>query len=646
MKKILSVLLIILTIFCVSAQSGKETKAAKSAETPWVNSNIYNNWPSVKLEDSFELYVNRPSYMEALKNNVTSDNHYSRSEDYQQDKIIALLDDTSKTSDELELLRGYFKLFTDTDKRNSEGIEPLMYYVNLVRQVENTQQLSELLQTGLLFGDSFAKFTVDKASDDITKYGLDVSLSLPIGSRMTEDSQEQMYEAMAVINDLLLYTNYTEDFAREMTDQILELEKYCYYEGDSTVDMTLDQIKNLCTPLYDLIVGLGYVSYDNLPVCYTVEDSECFRLLQNLYIDDNIEIFKAILTAEMTSYASNFLATDSNSDSMEDAWNFMCEYLKGALDQAFIEFTFPFEVRELVEDLTKSYIQAMRNRILSEDWLSDATKAKAVEKIDNMVYVVVYPDEWLDFSDLLELVQYHDQNLLDAVLCRDDFYRDYFASFLGKDIVRGDWVLTNMGTTEANAYYRPSENSINILAGIFYEGLYSDKDIESLLGTIGGTIGHEITHGFDVDGSKYDAFGNPSNWWTDEDRARFNQKAQIIMDQMEQIILLSDGYHQDGDQVIDEIVADLGGLALSLDIARQYDNFDYDKFFRAYAYTWYSIKENEEEAEDYYRDDSHPADYVRANYVVQQFDEFYTTYPSVKPGTAMYVSPDKRVSIW
>lgn len=644
MKKFLSIVLIVFTVFCVSAQSGKETKTAKSAETPWVNSNIYNNWPSVKLEDSYELFVNRSSYMEALKNNVTSDNHYTRSEEYQQKTILALLEDTSKTSDELELLRGYFKLFTDTDKRNTEGIEPLMSYVNLVREVENTQQLSELLQTGLLFGNPLAKFSVIKASDDITKYGLDVSLSLPIGSRMSEESQEQMYAAMAEINDLLLYTNYSEDYAREITEQILELEKYCYFEGDSTVDMTLDQIKDLCTPLYDLIVGLGYVSYDDSPVCYTVEDSECFKLLQNLYIDDNIEIFKAILTAEMTAYASNFLATDS--DTMEDAWNFMCGYLKGAIDQAYVEFTFPFEVREMIVNLTKSYIRAMRNRILSEDWLSDATKAKAVEKIDNMVYVVVYPDEWIDFSELLELVQYHDQNLLDAVLCRDDFYREYFASFLGHDVVRGDWVLTDTGTTDANAYYMSHENSINILAGIFYEGLYSDKDIESLLGTIGGTIGHEITHGFDVGGSKYDAYGNLSNWWTDEDRARFNQKAQVIMDQMEQIILLPDGYHQDGDRIIDEIVADLGGLALSLDIAKQYDNFDYDKFFRAYAYTWYSIKENEEEAENLYREDDHPADFVRANYVVQQFDEFYTTYPSVKPGTAMYVAPDKRVSIW
>ena len=641
MKKLLTVLLILLTIFSVSAQSSKEKN---QVEKPWINSNIFNNWKKVNLEDSYELYVNYDAYMKALKNNVKNDSHYTRSGLALEKAIISLIEDTSKTSDEIELLRGYYALFTDIEKRNKEGNGPLMFYVDLVRKAKTTEDMSDLLQTGMLFGDLLAHFDVVKASDNPSKYGVYVKLSLPISSRMQEPTDEEVAASMAAINDLLLYTDYTEDFALEMTEQILALEQYVLTDEESTQDFTLDEIKDLCTPLYDLIIGLGYTS-DDYPVCYTVEDSESFRLLQNLYTDENLEVFKAIFTADMAGYAINFLEADTE-DTTDAAWAFINNYLKGALDQAYIEFNFPFEVRDLVQELTDSYIQAMRNRILSEDWLSDATKAKAVEKIDNMVSVVVYPDDWIDFSDLLELVQYHDQNLLDAVLCRDDFYRDYFTSFLGQDIKRGDWVLTDTATTEANAYYMPGENSINILAGILYEGLYSDKDIESLLGTIGATIGHEITHGFDVSGSDYDAFGNYENWWTDEDKDRFTAKAQVIMDQMENIILLSDGYHQSGEQVIDEIVADLGGLALSLDVAKQYENFDYDKFFRAYAYAWYSIIENEEQARESYENDSHPADYVRANYVVQQFDEFYKTYPSVQPGTAMYVSPENRVSIW
>ena len=638
MKKLLTVILIILCLFSVTAQSSKEKKV-----TPWVNSNIYDNWPEVKLEDNYELYVNRPAYMQALKNNITEDDHYSRSETYQEEIILELLNDETKTSDELELLRGYFKLFNDTEKRTNEGIEPLMYYINLVREADTVQQLSEVIQTGLLFGDPIAHFKVDKADDDITKYGLRVSLFLPVGERMENNTEEDMNAALANIKDLLTFTGYADDYAAEITDQLLQLEQYCYYEDDETVNMTLDQIKELCTPLYDLIVGLGYVSYENLPVCYMVEDYNAFGLLNQLYIDDNVEVFKGLFSIEMAAYASYFLTPYDDS---VHPWDFMMKYLKGPLDQAYVEFAFPEETREKVKELTQDYIQAMRKRILSEDWLSEATKAKAVEKIDNMVAVVVYPDEWIDFSMLLELVQDHDQNLLDAVLCRDDFYRDYYSSFLGQDVERGDWILSDTGTTEANAYYFPGENSINILAGIFYEGLFSDEDYESLLGTIGVTIGHEITHGFDTGGSQYDSFGNRSNWWTDEDRAKFEAKAQVIIDQLNKITLLSDGYHQDGKKIIDEMVADLGGIALTLDLAREIEGFDYDKFFKAYAYTWYSIKPDEDTAREQYETDSHPADYVRANYVVQQFDEFYRTYQQVKPKSGMYVEPNNRVSVW
>ena len=638
MKKLLTVILIILCLFSVTAQSSKEKKV-----TPWVNSNIYDNWPEVKLEDNYELYVNRPAYMQALKNNITEDDHYSRSETYQEEIILELLNDETKTSDELELLRGYFKLFNDTEKRTNEGIEPLMYYINLVREADTVQQLSEVIQTGLLFGDPIAHFKVDKADDDITKYGLRVSLFLPVGERMENNTEEDMNAALANIKDLLTFTGYADDYAAEITDQLLQLEQYCYYEDDETVNMTLDQIKELCTPLYDLIVGLGYVSYENLPVCYMVEDYNAFGLLNQLYIDDNVEVFKGLFSIEMAAYASYFLTPYDDS---VHPWDFMMKYLKGPLDQAYVEFAFPEETREKVKELTQDYIQAMRKRILSEDWLSEATKAKAVEKIDNMVAVVVYPDEWIDFSMLLELVQDHDQNLLDAVLCRDDFYRDYYSSFLGQDVERGDWILSDTGTTEANAYYFPGENSINILAGIFYEGLFSDEDYESLLGTIGVTIGHEITHGFDTGGSEYDSFGNRANWWTDEDRAKFEAKAQVIIDQLNKITLLSDGYHQDGKKIIDEMVADLGGIALTLDLAREIEGFDYDKFFKAYAYTWYSIKPDEDTAREQYETDSHPADYVRANYVVQQFDEFYRTYPQVKPKSGMYVEPNNRVSVW
>ena len=111
-------------------------------------------------------------------------------------------------------------------------------------------------------------------------------------------------------------------------------------------------------------------------------------------------------------------------------------------------------------------------------------------------------------------------------------------------------------------------------------------------------------------------------------------------------IEVADGMTVNGGFVIDEMVADLGGIALSLDIAKQYPDFDYDLFFRTYALMWYSIKPDFESALALYMEDSHPADYIRANFVVQMFDEFYSAYPQVKEGTAMYRAPEDRVAVW
>ena len=288
---------------------------------------------------------------------------------------------------------------------------------------------------------------------------------------------------------------------------------------------------------------------------------------------------------------------------------------------------------------------AMKERLEKEEWMSEETKASALDKLQQMVSVVVYPDEWLDFSELRELVQDHDQFLLDAVLCRDDFFREYITSFLGKDIERGNWVFSNTKTTEANAYYIPSENSINILAGILYDTLYYDNSTESILASIGATIGHEITHGFDTDGARYNGIGNEEAWWTQEDAAAFEAKANRVAEELSKIEVL-DGCRVNGEFVLNEMIADLGGLALCLDLAKQYENFNYDEFFQYYSFMWYMIMPDAQTALNTYTEDNHPANYIRANFSVQMFDEFYETYPQVVEGTPMYRAPEDRVKVW
>ncbi len=666
MKRLLSVLLVfVLVLSCVAANGSKELEGK-----PWINSNIAGNIPDEKpaLNDNFELNTNYELYAKAIAQNIDSDSYYDRSEDYQQEAIRRILADTTLNSDELELLRGYIDLFSDYEKRNKEGNEPLMNYIEQVRDCDSVRDLSTLVQEGYLFGNTFANFIIFKGQKSVGEYAVTIFPSFDFYSEQAlmnltgEESDEEFDEIVGAISDyyynLLLETGYTEDFAAQMIRKMrylaADIKDFSDKAGFEDLKiMTLNEIKNFCTPLYDQIIGLGYYSED-LSVEYDVYDPGVFAALQTFYNDENLETFKAIFTVDMTSYAMPYLDMDrffavsdfeegEEIDLFDIAYDFINNKLQNAVDQVFLEFEFPSDTRDKIIDLTQQYIQAMRKRILSETWLSEETKNKAVEKIDNMVCVVVYPDNWIDFSELKELVKDHDQNLLDAVLCRDDFYRSYMTSYLGKPIDRGNWVMTQMRTTEANAFYQPSMNSINILAGILIGDLYSGNTIEGMLGTIGCTIGHEITHGFDTLGSTYNAFGDEENWWTDSDRTEFESRANKIIEQLNGFEIL-DNVYTDGKQVINEMVADLGGLALSLDLAKDIKGFNYEQFFREATKVWYCIHTREDLAENY-ATDTHPADYIRANYTLAQFDEFYRTF-NIKPKDGMYVAPDKRVAVW
>ena len=682
MKKALFFILsafLILFISCQSTQTAvrqpevQEQPAQQGAQElqgqPWTNSNIYGNWPAERpsVEQNYELHFNYDNYMKALQAQTTEDSLYSRSEEYQETKIRELIADTSKTSDELELIRAYYRLFADFEKRNKDANGPLLDYRDMFVTKTTVADLSAEVRNGLIFGNPLAAFKVDKAGDGSGKYGVWIDFSLPFSARLKQDyTDEDVQNVKAYLAYLLMLAGYEEEYAVQMVELVQQFEmkateldaefiKMRDLQSDALI-MTLDDIKEFCAPLYDLVIGLGYYSADGEPVCYILQNAGIFYGIDQMYLDDNIQIFQAIYVIAMAEYAREFMdiATYAETYAIEDpssidfeevAYRFIDKYLTGAVDQVYLEFAFQTDVRDKITELVKKYMAAMDQRLKNETWMTDATKAKALEKVRDMIYVVVYPEEWLDFSALREIVQDHDQFLLDAVLCRDDFYRAYVTSFLGKDIERGNWVFSEIRTTEANAFYVPTENSINILAGILYDTLYYEESTESVLASIGATVGHEITHGFDTGGAVYNGIGDEENWWTETDAANFKSRANRVAEELSKISVMED-CTVNGEYVLDEMVADLGGLALSLDIAKQYENFNYDEFFRYYALMWYSIKSDADAALELYMNDNHPADYIRANFSVQMFDEFYKTYPQVVEGTPMYRAPEERVIVW
>ena len=179
--------------------------------------------------------------------------------------------------------------------------------------------------------------------------------------------------------------------------------------------------------------------------------------------------------------------------------------------------------------------------------------------------------------------------------------------------------------------------------GIIVEGGVNSSDV-AILGTFGAHLSHELSHAFDTTGSQYNADFTGSLFATERDREIFEQKTEAIKKQISAIEVL-DGVYSNGEAQIGEVLADLTGMSLTLDMARETENFDYDAYFRAFAYFFSAYQLREQVSPEGARN-IHPYCYLRINFTVQHFDEFYRTYPSVTEGTPMYLAPEERILVW
>jgi len=283
------------------------------------------------------------------------------------------------------------------------------------------------------------------------------------------------------------------------------------------------------------------------------------------------------------------------------------------------------------------------------DWMSDATKTKALDKLSKIVMKVGYPDKWKDLSS----VTINRNTYCANVMSTNKWNYNYMISKYGKPVDRNEW---GMQPQTYNAYYNPSNNEIvvpacNILVPGF-EGRMPDDAI--LYGIIGGsTFGHEITHGFDDQGSQYDANGNLNNWWTPEDLAKFKIKTKLIVSQFNKFEPLK-GKFVNGDATQGENIADLGGVVMGLEAFKktpQYKNKEKisgltpeQRYFLAYGYAWMVNIKPESLAQQMMVDVHAPAQY-RINGPLANIPEFYKAF-NIKAGSKMRQADSLKVVIW
>jgi len=334
-------------------------------------------------------------------------------------------------------------------------------------------------------------------------------------------------------------------------------------------------------------------------------------------------------------------------------WKRVVENTDGSLGeligQVYVKDYLPKGTKEKLLEIGNAIKVVFAERIKGLDWMSAATKEKALKKLDAVIMKVGYPDKWKDLSNLHVDRSSYVKNVMSA----NKWGFQYMINKYGKPVDRLEW---GMQPQTYNAYYNPSNNEIVIpgcnITVPGYEGKMADDAI--LYAIIGGsTFGHEITHGFDDQGCKFDATGNLNNWWTREDSIKFSQRTKMIVEQFNDYVVV-DKLHINGENTQGENIADLGGVVMGYEAFKKTKQFKENqviagltpnqRYFLGYALAWMLNIRPEALANQVKCDEHSPAKY-RIIGPLSDIPEFFTTF-NVKEGNKMYRSKDKLVKIW
>ena len=323
------------------------------------------------------------------------------------------------------------------------------------------------------------------------------------------------------------------------------------------------------------------------------------------------------------------------------------EGLGEALGQLYVAKYFPPAAKERMENLIRNLQIALGERIDVQDWMSNETKKVAHEKLDAFYVKVGYPDKWKDYSDL-EIGSCYLRNML---AINEWAIKDMIKTKLNKPVDKDEWYITPQ---TVNAYYNPTTNEICFPAGILQPPFFDmNADDAFNYGAIGVVIGHEMTHGFDDQGSKYDKDGNLKTWWSEEDTKRFEERIGVMREYHNKIEVLP-GLNANGSLTLGENMADHGGLMVSFQAFRnatadfplkEIDGFTPEqRFFLAYANVW-AQNIRDEEIRKRVKSDPHQLGMWRVNGQLPHIDAWYDAF-GITEKDSMFVPKEKRVTIW
>lgn len=577
-----------------------------------------------------------------------------------------------------------YKTIMDTVGRNKQGLSPLKPYLAKINAIKNIKDLQAfLIEMDPAGGIGFFGFGIDADAKNSNRNVVSVgpgSLGLPDRDYYVsdeKDSKEKREKYVLHIARMLQFLGEKPLKAKTDADKILALETAMSKPRFDRVErrdrrksynpMSVADLQKL-TPSIDwknYLTKIGLTKTDSL----IVTQPKFMAALEVIFKENKVEDWKAYMRWTLLNRSTSKLST-----SLETAnWEFYGKTLTGAIKQRprderalqvingsvgealgklYVEKMFPAEAKAKAEKMIKNIFLAFENRINNLPWMSAETRASAIAKLHKSQIKVGYPDKWKDYSALTikspeEGGTYFSNSInLARWSTKEDIDKLY------KPVDKTEW---HMSPQTVNAYYNPSYNEIVFPAAILQPPFYNYQADEAVnYGGIGAVIGHEISHGFDDSGSRYDANGNLKDWWTADDQKQFAALTGALADQYSALQPLP-GTFVDGKFTLGENIGDLGGINAAYDGLQLYlkengnpgliDGYTPEqRFFISWGTVW-RTKMRDEAIKNLVKTDPHSPGMYRAYVPLQNVDAFYKAF-GIKSGDGMYIAPEKRVKIW
>ncbi|MGV9670776.1 MULTISPECIES: M13 family metallopeptidase [unclassified Gordonia (in: high G+C Gram-positive bacteria)] len=604
-----------------------------------------------------------------------------RAEENVRDLIAEAAAATPPSGSDAAKIGDLYGSFMDTDHVEALGIGPITGELEKIAAIADTTGLATRIGrlqrhgVGGLFG--FYVDTDARASDRYLVHVMQSGLGLPDESYYRDDKHAETRHAyLAHMARMFTLAGVDDPEGRAATVLRLETAIAGHHwdvvrrrDAELTYNlMTLDEFGAAAAgfDLHAWFGGLGTVGETTFAEVVVGQPS-FITDVSTLVTESPLEDWKTWLTWRLLRSAAPYLSsafveenfdfygrTLTGAETNRDRWKRAVGFVEGAMGFAvgklYVDKHFPPEAKARMDELIANLVEAYRRNISDLEWMTPETRRKALTKLDKFTPKIGYPARWRDYSALA--VDRGD--LIGNVARASSFEQDREFAKIGAPVDRDEWFMTPQ---TVNAYYNPGMNEIVFPAAILQPPFFDpDADDAANYGGIGAVIGHEIGHGFDDQGAKYDGDGNLVNWWSDDDRSEFSSRTRKLIEQYNEFTPdgLDEQYKVNGEFTIGENIGDLGGLSIALVAYRLATEgteppvidglTGIQRVFFSWAQIW-RTKTRDAEAIRRLSIDPHSPPEFRCNGVIRNIDAFYEAF-GVSAGDDLYLPDDERVRIW